>query len=153
EATALFRTSALFIPFVAAVLIGEVLRTRRVVVAFMGFAGVLCILKPGFGTFQFGAFIALFGGFVNALTFVTVRHLARREHPISIVFTLMWVSTLLSAILFERSFILPSVHDIPLLLAITLIGLAAQYCLTYSYVYGEAGVVTPIGYFEIVFSA
>jgi drug/metabolite transporter (DMT)-like permease len=153
SATALFRSTALFMPFVSYFLLNERLRTARVLCAMVGFIGVLFILKPGSSVFSFGALVALGGGLINALSFATIRHLTETEHPISIVLSFMAVSVLGSGIFFGNTFVSPDANETVLLIIIGVLGLIGQYMLTLAYSHAETTIVTPVNYFEIAFAA
>ncbi len=153
EATALFRSTALFVPFVARVFIKERIKPARIILAAVGFLGVLLILKPGHHSFSIGGIIALIGAILNALVFVTIRHLSERENPFLIAFAFFSSSAFYSLIIAGHTFIMPVGQEWFYLALVSLFGFIGQYFLTVAFALAPASVIAPWSYFEIVFSA
>lgn len=154
NAAALFRTTPLFMPFFAYLILKEQLYLRNVILSIFGFAGVILILKPQSDyAVSYAGLIAVFGAFINSLAFVTVKHLSSREKPLSIMLYFFVLSIVYPLIFASSSFLMPAGSEWIYLLIVGLFGFAGQYLMTWSFVSASAGVVTPWTYFEIVFSA
>lgn len=150
EAISIYRGSALFMPFLAYIILGERLTTARISCAALGFIGTLLILKPGFSQIQLGLWIALAGAFINAVGWVAIRSLSNKESPATIIFYFALFSALGAFAVGGPSFKVPNETQSLALAAIAVAGLVGQYFLTVSYRYADAAVVTPLGYTEIV---
>lgn len=85
DATALGFTTPLFATIGAALLLGEVVRTRRWIAIAAGFGGVLIILRPGEGTFSAAAIIILISCVFSATTLLQIRTLTRSESVPAVV--------------------------------------------------------------------
>ena len=85
EATALGFTTPLFATIGAVLLLGEVIRIRRISALVIGFIGVLIVLRPGFETIGTGSLLALISALLLAITTLVVKRLTATENPESIV--------------------------------------------------------------------
>lgn len=150
EAITLFRGSALFMPFLAYLILKERLSVSRVAYAALGFLGSVLILKPGFSEIKLGLWIAVAGAFINALGWVSVRSLSNRESAATIIFYFTACAALGSLLLGYRSFVAPNAAQAVGLCVVAVAGLFGQYFLTLAYRHADAAVVTPVGYTEIV---
>ncbi|MBT6275419.1 MAG: DMT family transporter, partial [Chromatiales bacterium] len=98
QATSLGFTAPLWTTIGAVLVLGEVIRIRRVVALVMGFAGVLIVLRPGFETLSLGAVLALTNAFLLAITTLIVKRLSTTEHPEAIVAWMVIMQSPLSLI-------------------------------------------------------
>ena len=85
EATALSFTAPLFATLGAALILGEVVRQRRIIAIFFGFVGMLIILRPGIEAVSPGALLAIANAITIAITVLIVKKLTTTEKPITIV--------------------------------------------------------------------
>ena len=85
EATALSFTAPLFATLGAALILGEIVRQRRIIAIFFGFVGTLIILRPGIEAVSPGALLAIANAITIAITVLIVKKLTTTEKPITIV--------------------------------------------------------------------
>jgi len=85
---AAFYTGPLFITLLSAVLIGEPVGRRRWLAVLVGFAGVLCILRPGLEGFQAAALLPVVSGLCYALAAIATRSRCQGEAPINLALAL-----------------------------------------------------------------
>ena len=85
EATALSFTAPLFATLGAALILGEIIRQRRIIAIFFGFVGMLIILRPGIEAVSPGALLAIANAITIAITVLIVKKLTTTEKPITIV--------------------------------------------------------------------
>lgn len=85
EATALSFTAPLFATIGAALVLGEVVRARRITALAIGFAGMLIVLRPGVEAVSTGALLALLNSVTIAITIIIVKKLTDTERPETIV--------------------------------------------------------------------
>jgi drug/metabolite transporter (DMT)-like permease len=97
DAYVLAYTAPLFMPFMARGWLGEPIPRHAGVALVLGFAGVLLLLKPGWGVFQPVALLALGSGILGAVAQVGIRHLTSTEPSTRIVFYFGLVATGLTA--------------------------------------------------------
>ncbi len=85
EVTALSFTAPLFATLGAALVLGEVVRARRITALVVGFVGVLVVLRPGVDSISLGAMLAIVNALSIALTALILKPLTRTEQPAAIV--------------------------------------------------------------------
>jgi drug/metabolite transporter (DMT)-like permease len=85
EATALSFTAPLFATLGAFLILGEIVRKRRIIALFFGFIGMLIILRPGIEAISFGALLAIANAITIAITIIIVKKLTTTETPATIV--------------------------------------------------------------------
>ena len=85
EATALSFTAPLFATLGAVLILGEIVRKRRIIAIFFGFVGMLIILRPGIEAVSPGALLAIANAITIAITVLIVKKLTTTEKPITIV--------------------------------------------------------------------
>lgn len=93
EATALGFTAPLWATIGAVVILGEVIRLRRITALVLGFVGVLIVLRPGVETVSLGSVLALTHAFLIAITTLIVKRLTATENPTTIV---IWMALMQS---------------------------------------------------------
>ena len=98
EATALSFTAPLFATLGAALILGEVVRQRRIIAIFFGFIGMLIILRPGIEAISPGALLAIANAITIAITVLIVKKLTTTEKPITIVAYMALLQTPLALI-------------------------------------------------------
>jgi len=84
EAIVLFFTAPFLVTFLAAPILGERIRLKAIVALIVGFAGVLVILRPGFGFFEPAALLSLLSAVTYALAMLFARKLGVYE-PASVM--------------------------------------------------------------------
>ena len=82
----------------AVLILGEVIRARRIAALVVGFIGVLVVLRPGFETLSTGALLALSNAFLLAITTPIVKRLTETERPEAIVAWMVILQSPLSLI-------------------------------------------------------
>lgn len=96
EATALGFTAPLWATIGAVMILGEVIRMRRMVALVLGFVGVLILLRPGVESISLGSVLALTHAFLIAVTTLIVKRLTVTERPSTIVIWMALMQSLLS---------------------------------------------------------
>jgi len=153
EAVLLSYTSPLFIPIIALIWLKEpVSRTIRSAV-FIGFMGVIFILKPGFGIFQPVALIALIAAMFASLAMVTIRRMSDSEPPGRIVLIYSLLTTLISSIPLVWAWETPQKSTLIILVLLGIVAMTGQFLLTKGYSLAPAAQVGPFIYSTVVFAA
>jgi drug/metabolite transporter (DMT)-like permease len=118
-----------------------------------GIAGVALIVHPsGAGLDPTGVGVALGAVTCSSIAYVTVRKLARTEHPLVIVFYFPLVATPLALPWAIASFVTPEPVDWLLLVAIGVATQVGQVFLTKGLAIERAGRATTIGYLQVAFA-
>jgi drug/metabolite transporter (DMT)-like permease len=92
DANAIFFSSPLLITLLAAVMLGEAVGIRRWMAVATGFAGVVLVMRPGFGTLGWTTLLPLFAAVCSALYHITTPVLARHEDPANTLYFLALVA-------------------------------------------------------------
>ncbi len=134
-------STALSIP-----LLGEKVRIRRWSAVVVGFAGVVLIVRPGFGGDAALAAIPLAAALCNALALIWIRKLTATERSETIVFYFMASSALASAFALPLAWKPPDAMDLALLVAMGLIGGVAQIMHTTAFRGAPVALLAPFEY-------
>ena len=158
-ATVLFNTMPLFITILSVIIAREVVGLRRSLAVLTGFLGVVFIILPINGSFNFsGVFYSLLGAIFAGMMFVFIRMLGRTNASIP---TAIWYNSfgvLASLIIFftiENNFynsLAILVHkDLPwnYLLALGFLASFQQFCLAESHRYADASALAPFHYLAV----
>ncbi|MGJ4948783.1 DMT family transporter [Bradyrhizobium sp. HKCCYLS20291] len=151
-ATALGYAAPLFITLFALPLLGESIRLYRLVAVVVGFGGVLLMAHPDAHGLSSGVMVALAGAVATALALISIRKMRDTETSMAIVFYFSLSGTLVGAATLPFSAVWPSQTDLPILVAIGVLGGAAQILLTKSYQMAPASVVAPFEYATFIFA-
>ncbi len=152
DVVALSFSRALFIVVMAVLILGEVVGWRRWAACAAGFVGVLVMVRPGFGELNLGLVAAASDALLSAAVALTLKSLGRTERPQTIVFYFGFFSTLLCmvpAILVWRE---PSLNSWTLLVLIGVLATCGQIAITRAWTEGEASIVAPLAYVQLVLS-
>jgi drug/metabolite transporter (DMT)-like permease len=84
EASALMFTAPLFATVFAVFVLGEHLRLRRVVALFLGFVGMLIIIRPTDGTIAAGALLVLTAAATLGGMMIAIKSLSRTDSSVTI---------------------------------------------------------------------
>jgi drug/metabolite transporter (DMT)-like permease len=154
SASAILQATPLVVVAGAALIFGERVGWRRWTAILVGFAGVLIILRPGLEGFTVASLLAVAGtiGFAG-------RDLATRAAPpvlsnlqLGVYGFAMMVPTGAVLLVFFGDAVRPDLAASGLLLAATVVGVAAYYALTAAMRMGDVGVITPFRYTRLVFA-
>ncbi len=152
DATALAFSQPLFSVILAAVVLHEKVRWRRWTATIAGFAGVLVMVRPGAGTLQSGAVVALCNAMSVAISVLLVRRLSASETPLMILTQFALFSTLFliaPAIWFWRW---PSPFGWALAVGVALTATLGQYFWVQAFASGEMSAVAPFDYLRLPFA-
>jgi drug/metabolite transporter (DMT)-like permease len=153
DTTTIQNTVPLITALLAWWLLGERIGASAAVALAFGFAGVLLIVHPsGAGLEPAGVAIAIAAALFSAIAYVTVRQLARTEHPLVIVFYFPLVATPLAIPWAVAEWVTPSAVEVLLLVAIGITTQIGQVFLTMGLAVERVGRATSVGYLQIVFA-
>ncbi|MDG1737717.1 MAG: DMT family transporter [Paracoccaceae bacterium] len=151
---AVLQATPLAVTMGAALMFGEKVGLRRWTAIFVGFAGVLIILRPGLEGFEPAALLSIVGMF--ALAF---RDLATRAAPkmlsnrqLGLYGFVALVPSGLFMLIITGGWENPLNGAWPHLLGMSVFGICAYYLVTAAMRIGEVAVVTPFRYSRIIFA-
>ena len=152
DATAMFMLSPLVVTLLSPLLLGEKVGPRRMIAVAVGFAGVLVILKPGFGGNAVGYLIGLGAGVLMGLYFIANRRLAGSSPPLlNVTHNALMGGLALTAFLplFWQP---PPVAVMPKLAALVALAVVGQALMISSFNFAPAGVIAPYSYGMLLFA-
>jgi drug/metabolite transporter (DMT)-like permease len=147
-----------FTALLAWLMLGERIGRRVLLAVLVGWSGVLLVAQPaqlleGSGSLAGPAvLIAVAGAFCTALAYVSVRSLARSEHPLVIVFYFPLVAVPLSLQLVLLNPVWPTPVELLWLLGVGVFTQLGQVFLTSSLVALPAARATAISYVQVAFA-
>ncbi|MFI5029577.1 MAG: DMT family transporter [Reyranellales bacterium] len=152
DATALAFSQPLFSVVLAALVLREKVRWRRWSATIVGFIGVLVMVRPGSGSLQPGAAVALLNALASATSILLVRRLSDSEKPLMILTQFAIFSTLLlagPAIWFWKW---PSAWGWALAIGVSISATIGQYFWVQAFAVGEMSAVAPFDYLRLPFA-
>jgi drug/metabolite transporter (DMT)-like permease len=164
SATVLQYTYPTFTALLAWLMLGEPIGRRVLLAVLLGWSGVLLVARPaellgpalglarGASLAGPAVLIAVAGAFCTALAYVSVRSLARSEHPLVIVFYFPLVALPLSLPLVLLNPVLPTPLELLWLLGVGVFTQMGQVFLTSSLVALPAARATAISYVQVAFA-
>ncbi|GLP86705.1 MULTISPECIES: DMT family transporter [Tritonibacter] len=152
---AVFQATPLAITMGAALFLGEQVGWRRWSAIFVGFIGVLIIIRPGLAGFEPNALLVL----VSVLC-VAARDLMTRRMPASIPSSVVSVQAYLAVVvaggamllLTPQTMVAPTSFEWGMLAGGTIFGVVAYYGIVTATRIADAAVITPFRYSRLVFS-
>ena len=120
-------------------ILGERLNRGRTVMLVLGLAGILVILKPGFGVVHPAALVMLAGSFAYASTMIATKRLSGSDSALAVVFYMSVVQLPLAFV--------PALHGRSTSAGAA--GLSAHYCLTRAMRIADATLVVPIDFLRL----
>lgn len=137
----------LLVTAMAVPLLGEHVGPRRWIAIAVGLVGVVVILRPtGEGMLTLGGLAILLAAVCYAASAITVRMLARTDSTQAMVFWLMALMALGSALLAWRDWLPIQPAHVWIIAGVGLAGSLAQVALTEAFRRGEASLVAPLEY-------
>src|SRR5258707_7954560 len=151
DATAIAFSQPLFSVLVAALIAGEKVRWRRWSATVIGFAGVLVMVRPGAGSLQLGALVALANAAAVSISILLVRRLSDSETPLMILTQFAIFSTILLTVPAILVWRWPDFWGWVLAVGIALSATVGQYFWVQAFKAGEMSAVAPFEYIRLPF--
>lgn len=152
DATALAFSQPLFSVVLAAAVLREKVRWRRWSATIIGFAGVLVMARPGSGSLQPGAIVAILNALAVGVSILLVRRLSDTEPPIMILTQFAIFSTLLLALPAIWFWRWPSAYGWALAVGVSVTATLGQYFWVQAFAVGEMSAVAPFDYLRLPFA-
>lgn len=150
DVTALAFTAPLFATVMAALFLHETVGIRRWAAILVGFVGAMVVLRPGFEAFSFGGALSLVAAVIWGSALFMIRMLGRTESSVT---TTAYMSLLMTPMSFVPALFVwtwPGWPDLAWLLAIGLLGNAAQLCMTQSLKEADTAIVMPFDFLKLI---
>ena len=150
DVTALGFTAPIFATLLAVLILGERVGIRRWTAIAVGFAGVLVVLRPGFGEIGTGAVLALTAAAVWGATLIIIKDLGRTDSSVTITayMSLMMTPITLVPALFVWQW--PDPETLAWLVAIGILGNLGQLTTAQALREADTSVVMPFDFGKLV---
>lgn len=154
DATVLSYTAPFYIPFIWSIWAKEKINHEVWWAVFLGFVGILFILKPGSSIFQFSSFLGIISGIFSSLSLTAISFLNKKKESVNnVLFYYFLMSTLVALPFLFFSSVFPSFTQWLLLFGIGITNYLAQIFLTKAYQHGTASYLSPLSYSIVIFTA
>ncbi|WP_237183334.1 DMT family transporter [Roseomonas gilardii] len=153
EATAINYVAPTFITLLSIPVLGEVVGFRRWIALLVGFTGVLIVVQPGGGTFQWAAVLPLLTAAAWAGGVVITRRIGVADHPATTMFWTACTGFVALTLFLPFDFRTPTGWEFGLGLLHGVLGSAGQMLVVQAYRQAPASVLAPFSYGQIVTSA
>ncbi len=152
DATAIAFSQPLFSVLVAALIAGETVRWRRWSATVIGFMGVLVMVRPGEGSLQLGALVALANAAAVAVSIFLVKRLSASETPLMILTQFAIFSSMLLTVPAILVWRWPDFWGWVLAVGVALSATVGQYFWVQAFKSGEMSAVAPFEYMRLPFA-
>ncbi len=142
-------TAPLWVAVFAWLLLGERFTGARVAAGFLGFLGILVIVRPGANEIDFGSALALLSAIGFALSMIGTKWLTREHSALTILFHMSWMQLILSGGLVASSFAVPGPEAFGWMVTVGLTSLAAHFALARAFAEADAMVVAPMDFLRL----
>jgi drug/metabolite transporter (DMT)-like permease len=150
DTLAIYFIQPILITALSPLVLGENVDFRRWVIVLLGFVGVLIIIRPGLQELNPGVFFALGAGTTSALYILLTRHLTGSVSPVVTTFQTSLIGAVALSLSMPWIWHHVSLHQWLLLVALGFFAILGHYCITKAYNFGEASLLSPLGYTEMV---
>lgn len=145
QLVALEFTLPIWVVLLAPLLLGETLTRRKLMVALVGFVGVLLIAQPGIQPLNSGHLAGMLAAVGFALNIMLTKRIMRYDGVLCVLFWMTLLQTVFGLVLSQiGGFTWPSLALAPWLLVIGVTGLSAHFALTSALGHAPASIVAPM---------
>ena len=171
NAVAIFFIAPLIITLLSVVILGEKVGIKGCVAVFIGFLGVVIILRPGYGVFNFASLLPLVAALAYSLVQIMTRKMGEAEKTSKMVFYIQLNLVFFSAIsglffghgkfadpsqptlyFLLRPWIVPPFKDLLIMFGIGILSGMGAYCISQAYRITKAGFIAPFEYVALPLS-
>ena len=150
---AIIFASPLIITILAIPILGERVRIRRWLAVIVGLCGVLVVIQPGQTALSAGHLAALLAAFGGAFASIIVRKIGAEERSVVLLLYPMTANFVVMACALPFVYEPPPLDHLGLFAAMALLGSAGGLIIIAAYKTGEAVIVAPMQYSQILWAA
>ncbi len=145
-------TVPLIITLLSIPILGERVGVHRGGAVLVGLIGVLIVVQPGATEFTFGHLAALVGAFAASLNSIVVRRIGRDERDLVLLLFPLLGSFLVMGALMPYDYTPMPLPDLVAVAILSALSFAALNCMIGAYKAGEAAIVAPMQYSQILWA-
>jgi drug/metabolite transporter (DMT)-like permease len=143
----------LLITLLAIPVLGERVRLRRGMAVLVGLLGVLVVLRPGATELSLGHLAALGAAVFGSISAIIVRKVGQEERPVVLLLYPMIANLAVASVALPSVYRLLDLESLGLLALMSILGWTGGVVIIAAYRAGEAVVVAPMQYVQILFAA
>ena len=143
----------LLITILSIPMLGEKVGTHRWAAVAMGLAGVLIVLRPGAEPFTLGHFAGLAAAFGSAFASVIARKIGAEERSAVMMLYPMMANVLAMGAILPLVYVPMPIEHLGLLAIVAVFGFIGALCTILAYRSGDAAIVAPMQYSQIIWAA
>jgi drug/metabolite transporter (DMT)-like permease len=152
DATAINFVTPLLVTALSVPLLGEKVETRGLLAVFLGFCGVLVIVRPGGGMLQLAALFPLLSACCSSLYQILTRKFRSSENPITMHFFTGLVGVIATSVAWQSSWTIHTVTHAILLLFLGFTAGVGHYLLIEAFRRIGPAVAAPFTYTQLVYA-
>ena len=150
---ALSFTAPLFVTVGAVLVLGEVVRIRRIAALAAGFVGALVIIRPGVAALDPGSLLVLGSSAVWAGAMILIKLLSRTESSLTMTAYMAVFLTPLSSIAAAFVWRWPSPEELGWFALMGSLGTVAHLCLAQAFREADAAAVLPVDFLRLIWAS
>lgn len=152
DAIAISFASPIFITALSVPLLRELVGLHRWIAIAIGFVGVLVMLRPGAGVFQWAAVVVLGSVVCYALLMITTRAYKSSESTAALMFYPQLGMSLTGIVCVPFFWVTPGLFDLGLFALAGMFGSVGIMCVTHAFRLGPAAVIAPFEYSALLWA-
>ena len=145
-------SSVFFISILSIFFLGEKIGYRRIIAIFIGFIGVLIILKPSTELFSNYSVLPLIASLFLSMAVIVLKKVLLTNNNILSVWVFTVLCTIISLFFYNENWVWPNNLDMSFMVASGILGFIAQICLTKSFQLADASILAPIDFSSVIWS-
>lgn len=152
ETYAILFAAPLIITVLAIPVLGETVGPRRWIAVVVGLCGVLIVLRPGASVLTLGHAAAMLAAIGGAVSSIIVRKIGKDERSDVLMLYPMLANFVIMGAMMPWVYTPMPIEDIGLLATMSALAFAATLCIISAYRRGEAVIVAPMQYSQILWA-
>ena len=159
EAISIFFIEPMILTILAALILGERIRIRRIIAIITGFMGAVIVIQPSFDIFGWPALLPLGTAFFFALYMIITRVVAQAKHPIEAQISMSFFALITIFILAgindytameAGGWRMPTALECGVLCILGLVATTGHLMVVFALQRADAGLLAPFQYLEVV---
>jgi len=134
-------------------ILGETVGWRRGLAVLVGLGGVMVVLQPGAEALELGHIAALVAAFTGGFASIVVRKIGREERSATLILYPMMANFVVMGAALPFVYEPMPMVDIAASAVVAAMALVGTSCLIYAYRFGQAVIVAPMQYSQIIWAA
>ena len=152
EVSSISFASIMITTILAIYLLKEKVGVRRWIAIFIGFIGILIILRPGTSFFNFYMFLPILGAIALSIAIIIMKSVLKFDTPPTCSFYMHILVTIIMIGTLFLNFSIPTYNELFLLFCMGFIGGVAQILATNAYKISDVSLLSPIDYSSILWA-